>query len=362
MTWFRLDDGFHDNAKVLEASNAAVGVWTKCMTWSAKKETDGRVPRGAALALAKGDQGALDELVRVRLLVLVDDGAAYFAPDFTKYNPTAEMVARQREAKSQAGERGARKRWDGHVPARPMPPAKAPENAGAMAPAKAPAMAPAIADGWQSDAPVPDPDPPKPPNPLPPAGEGGSPEVEAREPDPGERGGIGPWSLKPGDPDPEAFCEVLATRGGGAMHAGATPGLFVELGERLWSIFASGKWSMGDAPVAADFAAAGGLRGKRGKKPGVDWLVRNNGVNLLWLFEASREWHVAGRPPLDHRGQAQPAQKPPPAAPASAPHRTGAAAQAAAKREAAAAAYAARQTSNVLVLPTGTEGADHGGR
>lgn len=305
MTWFRLDDGFHDNAKVLEASNAAVGVWTKCMTWSAHKNKDGFVPRGAALALAKGDQAALDELVAVRLLVVEDGG--YRAPDFLKYNPSAEMVERQREAKVGAGRRGANARW-GQRPAAPAPtPAEPPAKPAVMAPAMAPVIAPAMADGRQSDAPDPVPVPPKPPYPLPPAGEGGTPEGLSARP-------VGPWSLRPGDPDPEAFADVLARRGGGALHTGMTPGLGVELGERLWSIFATGRWSMADAPIAADFAAAGGLRAKRGKKPGVDWLVRNNGVNLLWLLEAARDWDRAGRPLLDGRGVPVPTRPPAPVA------------------------------------------------
>lgn len=137
MTWVRLDDRFDDNAKVNEASNAAMGVYAKCLTWSARNRRDGFVPLGVARNKAGADgQAVLDELVRVRLWVECEGG--YRAPDFLDFNPSAAEVEARQAKKAEAGKRGARARWN-----RPdAPPAIAPPMAGAIAPA------------WQNDAPV----------------------------------------------------------------------------------------------------------------------------------------------------------------------------------------------------------------
>lgn len=48
MPWFYVDDAFADSKPVMRLDarlrNEAVGLWTRCGAWSAKEETDGRVP------------------------------------------------------------------------------------------------------------------------------------------------------------------------------------------------------------------------------------------------------------------------------------------------------------------------------
>lgn len=50
MPWFYVDDGFADSKPVMmlddRLRNEAVGLWLRCGAWSAKEETDGRVPIG----------------------------------------------------------------------------------------------------------------------------------------------------------------------------------------------------------------------------------------------------------------------------------------------------------------------------
>ena len=50
MPWFYVDDGFADSKPVMlldeKLRNEAVGLWVRCGAWSAKEETDGRVPIG----------------------------------------------------------------------------------------------------------------------------------------------------------------------------------------------------------------------------------------------------------------------------------------------------------------------------
>lgn len=48
MPWFYVDDAFADSKPVMQLDralrNEAVGLWVRCGAWSAKEETDGRVP------------------------------------------------------------------------------------------------------------------------------------------------------------------------------------------------------------------------------------------------------------------------------------------------------------------------------
>jgi hypothetical protein len=74
MPWFYVDDAFADSKPVMgldgRLRNEATGLWTRCGAWSAKEETDGRVPldvvRGfngrAAVIEALADQAGLWEV------------------------------------------------------------------------------------------------------------------------------------------------------------------------------------------------------------------------------------------------------------------------------------------------------------
>lgn len=44
MVWFKVDDGLPFNPKVLQAGNAAMGLWVRAGAWSMQQLTDGRVP------------------------------------------------------------------------------------------------------------------------------------------------------------------------------------------------------------------------------------------------------------------------------------------------------------------------------
>lgn len=44
MTWFKVDDKFHDHRKSRRAQKAAIGVWTMAGSWAADNLTDGFVP------------------------------------------------------------------------------------------------------------------------------------------------------------------------------------------------------------------------------------------------------------------------------------------------------------------------------
>lgn len=92
MPWFRLEDSFYDNPKVRRAGNAAVGLWVRCATWSARHLTDGVV--AADIAHDYGTQREIDRLVTSGLWT--PNGSGFIIPDYLEFNPSAEQVRADR--------------------------------------------------------------------------------------------------------------------------------------------------------------------------------------------------------------------------------------------------------------------------
>lgn len=113
MTWFRLDDGFHAHPKVLEAGNAAVGLWVRCATWASANLTDGHIP--AKVARSYGTRPQIDALVDAGLWEAVPDG--FRIPDFTDYNPSRAQIRAEREAQRERQSRHRRTRNEQATPA-----------------------------------------------------------------------------------------------------------------------------------------------------------------------------------------------------------------------------------------------------
>jgi hypothetical protein len=51
MVWMRVDDNLAFHPKVVEAGNAAMGLWVRAGAWSAANHTDGIIPTRVALHL-----------------------------------------------------------------------------------------------------------------------------------------------------------------------------------------------------------------------------------------------------------------------------------------------------------------------
>lgn len=118
MTWFKIDDGFYMNMKVVEAGNAAVGLWVRAGAWCSQQLTDGYVPDVVARMLGTVDE--IDSLVDAELWRCV--GGGYQFPDWLEYNPSSDEVkadkARRREAGKVGGVRsGAVRRSTNEAPA-----------------------------------------------------------------------------------------------------------------------------------------------------------------------------------------------------------------------------------------------------
>lgn len=123
MSWGRMDDGWDDSDSVVSLlgeddplyAGAAAGLWSLCFAWANRNtrkrgKTPGLVPAGLPrryLGAVGNECAAL--LVKHGLWQLADEGG-WLIVGFEDTLPTEET----REARSEAGKRGAAKRWAGH--------------------------------------------------------------------------------------------------------------------------------------------------------------------------------------------------------------------------------------------------------
>jgi hypothetical protein len=130
MSWARLDDNLYDHPKLDGLPLAAVGLYAKSLSWSARHETDGYIPRGKVSALAKPERypfklaailvkaGLWDEvgrdgyIARVRSARHPDgelhriEGDGFQIHDYLDLNPSAATIQRER-----SGSRDRMKRY-----------------------------------------------------------------------------------------------------------------------------------------------------------------------------------------------------------------------------------------------------------
>lgn len=117
MPYFPVDDDAHAHPKFVMAGNAAIGLWTRCGSWSKKHTTGGWVPTDVARSF--GTPTEIKKLVKVGLWEprSRDGDPGYAFHDWTdaKGNGTAEEEAQRKEesrlsnAERQARWRAARK-------------------------------------------------------------------------------------------------------------------------------------------------------------------------------------------------------------------------------------------------------------
>jgi hypothetical protein len=105
MPWFKLDDGFYDNPKVARAGNAAIGLWVRCATYSARHLTDGYID--TAVARTYGTPREIERCLDSQMWI--QNGTGLIMPDYLEYNPSAEQVRAER---AKARDRMARRRHD----------------------------------------------------------------------------------------------------------------------------------------------------------------------------------------------------------------------------------------------------------
>lgn len=158
MSWARIDDTLCDHPKVLAAGLEAMGLWVMALTYCSRHLTDGKVSQATfcyLVANRQTDFAIAERLVFAKLWEVAPDGDGWVFHDYHDYNPSKADAKRKRAdlsaIRSEAGRRGAEKRW---------------ANRDSKPDGKASGNLPS--DGkWQTHAPVPSrPVPISPPNPL----------------------------------------------------------------------------------------------------------------------------------------------------------------------------------------------------
>lgn len=120
MSWARMDDGWHDHPKVEALSLAAAGLWALNFTWAHRHRKtaplQGFIPESRVRKQAGRHYDALVAELTVpppgykwALWEPVEGGWIFH--DFEDYLPKA----RSHEEASEAGRRGAEKRWQGGI-------------------------------------------------------------------------------------------------------------------------------------------------------------------------------------------------------------------------------------------------------
>jgi hypothetical protein len=114
MVWFRVDDNLAMHPKVLEAGNAAIGLWVRAGAWCAANLTDGFIPERAAHRL--GSPGLCQKLITAGLFERQIDGYQFHQWDEKQLTKNDVEIRRQAERDRKASLRDLHKK---HL--RPVP-------------------------------------------------------------------------------------------------------------------------------------------------------------------------------------------------------------------------------------------------
>ena len=108
--WFKVDDSFFSNPKTAMLSDGATALWLRSGSWSAQQLTGGFVP-ARMVPMFRGSDDSVRELCDVGLWERDDERDGYWFHDWSDYQPDAEEVDALRRKRSEAGKRGADRRW-----------------------------------------------------------------------------------------------------------------------------------------------------------------------------------------------------------------------------------------------------------
>lgn len=108
--WFKVDDAFFSNPKTAMLSDGATALWLRSSSWSAQQLTGGFIP-ARMVPMFRGSDDSVRELCDVGLWERDDERDGYWFHDWSDYQPDAEEVDALRRKRSEAGKRGANRRW-----------------------------------------------------------------------------------------------------------------------------------------------------------------------------------------------------------------------------------------------------------
>lgn len=112
MTWFKVDDKFHDHRKPRQAGKAAIGVWVLAGSWAADNLTDGFIPE--SILSRWGNRKDAERLVTAELWEPArrngEQGWQFHHWD--DYQPVKKLVEEQRKANAERLRKWREKRRD----------------------------------------------------------------------------------------------------------------------------------------------------------------------------------------------------------------------------------------------------------
>ena len=108
--WFKVDDSFFSNPKTAMLSDGATALWLRSGSWSAQQLTDGFVP-ARMVPMFRGTDDSVRELCDAGLWTYDEEKDGYQFHDWSDYQPDGEEVDALRKKRSEAGKRGANRRW-----------------------------------------------------------------------------------------------------------------------------------------------------------------------------------------------------------------------------------------------------------
>jgi hypothetical protein len=110
VTWANFDDNFADHPKVLGLSDGAFRLHVSGIVYCSRYLTDGEVPAVQVPRLMPNYQAKYAAELVARDL-WDRDGESYHIHDYLQWNRSRAQVTSERARKSEAGKRGAKKRW-----------------------------------------------------------------------------------------------------------------------------------------------------------------------------------------------------------------------------------------------------------
>lgn len=116
MAWVQLDDGFPEHPKNWALSDAAFRLHTAGIAFCNRQLTDGFISGSKVPALVpRFRKTALKELVDRGHWVPIMDGHIYEIRDYLQWNKSKDQITEERDRlkkiRSEAGRKGAEKRW-----------------------------------------------------------------------------------------------------------------------------------------------------------------------------------------------------------------------------------------------------------
>ena len=142
MGWVRVSDDFYDNPKFADVTPLSTALWIVGLAYCNRNLTDGYVPKSVASRLVDFD-GLAYSVVDAELFGVLEDDCTplaigdlikvglwhedghdciecpqpgrrrYYVHDYLVYQPSAEEIESKKQQRSEAGKKGASKRWAG---------------------------------------------------------------------------------------------------------------------------------------------------------------------------------------------------------------------------------------------------------